>query len=75
MRQDVRDEAIVDQKLSEMKFVTVAEVAVILRVSKMTVYRLVKAGELSSMRVGRSFRIPEKEVLAYLKAAMGGTGY
>lgn len=38
-------------------WLTVAEVARQLRVSKMTVYRLVNGGELRSVRVGRSFRI------------------
>lgn len=37
---------------------TVTEVAKILRVSKMTVYRFVHSGELASVRVGRSIRIP-----------------
>jgi excisionase family DNA binding protein len=45
---------------------TVAEVAAIFRTSKMTVYRLVNSGELASQRVGRSFRIPAKNVRAYL---------
>jgi excisionase family DNA binding protein len=44
--------------LSEIKFLTVAEVATVMRVSKMTVYRLVHSGELASVRVGRSFRVP-----------------
>jgi excisionase family DNA binding protein len=37
---------------------TVAEVSTMLRVSKMTIYRMVHSGELSHVRVGRSFRIP-----------------
>ena len=36
------------------QFLTVAEVAALMRVSKMTVYRLVHNGELPAMRVGRS---------------------
>jgi excisionase family DNA binding protein len=48
--------------LSEIKFLTVAEVAALMRVSKMTVYRLVHSGELASVRVGRSFRVPERAV-------------
>ena len=50
-------------------FLTVAEVAAIMRVSKMTVYRLVHGGELSAVRVGRSFRVPEPAVRAYLRDA------
>jgi excisionase family DNA binding protein len=39
-------------------FLTVFETATILRVSKQTVYRLVRHGDLEAVRVGRSFRIP-----------------
>jgi excisionase family DNA binding protein len=50
-------------------FLTVAEVAAIMRVSKMTVYRLVHGGELAAVRVGRSFRVPEPAVRDYLADA------
>ena len=58
-----------DPALSEVKFLTVAEVAAVMRVSKMTVYRMVHGGELPAVRVGRSFRVPEKAVHEYLRAA------
>ena len=48
--------------LSEVRFLTVAEVADMMRVSKMTVYRLVHSGELPAIRFGRSFRVPESAV-------------
>lgn len=48
-------------------FRTVAEVARQLRVSNMTVYRLVRAGDLPAVRVGRGYRIREKDLLAYLQ--------
>ncbi|WP_456908045.1 helix-turn-helix domain-containing protein [Geodermatophilus sp. SYSU D00703] len=54
---------------SAVTFLTVAEVASMMRVSKMTVYRLVHAGELSAVRVGRSFRVPERAVQDYLREA------
>ncbi len=60
--------------LSEIKFLTVAEVAAVMRVSKMTVYRLVHSGELTSVRVGRSFRVPEQAVHQYLKDAFTEAG-
>jgi excisionase family DNA binding protein len=50
--------------LSDMRFLTVAEVAEMMRVSTMTVYRLVKSGELPAVRFGRSYRIPETAVAA-----------
>jgi excisionase family DNA binding protein len=55
--------------LSEVKFLTVAEVASMMRVSKMTVYRLVHSGELPAVQIGRSFRVPESAVNDYLRAA------
>src|SRR5215469_2011301 len=59
--------------LSEVRFLTVAEVAAIMRVSKMTVYRLVHSGELEAIRVGRSFRVPEQAVTGYLREAFVGS--
>ena len=50
-----------------LRFATVSEVARRLRVSNMTVYRLVKAGQLPAVRVGRGYRIREEDVLAYLE--------
>ena len=55
--------------LSDVRFLTVAEVASIMRVSKMTVYRLVHSGELEAIRVGRSYRIPEQAVISYMRGA------
>ena len=56
-------------RLAEVRFTTVAEVASLMRVSKMTVYRLIHSGELPAVRVGRSFRVPESAVHDYLKTA------
>lgn len=44
------------------RFLTVAEVAEMARVSKMTVYRMVHSGELPAIRVGKSFRVPLEAV-------------
>lgn len=56
------------------QFLTVAEVATLMRVSKMTVYRLVHGGELPAVRVGRSFRVPEKAVHEYLQTSYFDAG-
>jgi excisionase family DNA binding protein len=53
--------------LSEVRLMTVAEVARAMRVSKMTVYRLVHAGDLPAVRVGRSYRVNEDAVRDYLR--------
>ncbi len=47
-------------------FLTVQEVADMLRVSTMTVYRLIRSGELRAGRVGRSYRIDEADLDAYM---------
>jgi excisionase family DNA binding protein len=60
--------------ISGVKFLTVAEVAAVMRVSKMTVYRLVHSGELPAVRVGRSFRVPEDAVNEYLHRSFFQTG-
>ena len=56
------------------KFLTVAEVAEMMRVSKMTVYRLVHSGELPAVRVGRSFRVHESAISAYLNSSTYAAG-
>ncbi|GLY63758.1 helix-turn-helix domain-containing protein [Amycolatopsis taiwanensis] len=60
--------------LGQVQFLTVAEVASLMRVSKMTVYRLVHSGELPAVRVGKSFRVPEKAVHDYLESAYFDVG-
>jgi excisionase family DNA binding protein len=55
--------------LRDVRFLTVAEVADMMRVSRMTVYRLVHAGELPAIRFGRSFRVPESAVEHLLQSA------
>jgi excisionase family DNA binding protein len=49
------------------RFLTVREVAELMRVSTMTVYRLIKQGDLAAARVGRSYRLRESEIEAYLR--------
>jgi excisionase family DNA binding protein len=49
------------------RFLTVSEVAKHLRVSNMTVYRLVNSGQLAAVRIGRGYRIREEDVRKYLE--------
>ena len=51
---------------AQARFLTVAEVAELMRVSTMTVYRLIKAGDMAAVRVGKSFRLREDDVNRYL---------
>mgnify|MGYP003603734176 CR=1 FL=1 len=60
--------------LAGARFLTVAEVAEMMRVSNMTVYRLVHSGELPAIRFGRSFRIPESAVEAVIQTPIAEVG-
>lgn len=62
-----------DGRLDDLRFLTVAEVAALMRVSRMTVYRRVHAGELPAIRFGRSFRVPEAAVLKAIEPPLAGS--
>jgi excisionase family DNA binding protein len=68
-KEEAAEASIAEAGLAEVRFLTVAEVAAVMRVSKMTVYRMVHGGDLPAVRVGRSFRVPEKAVHDYLRSA------
>ncbi len=55
--------------LGNIRFLKVAEVAAALRVSRMSVYRLIHSGDLEAVRFGRNFRVPEHAVNAYLRGS------
>lgn len=59
-----------EQNFANVNFLTVQEVAGLMRVSTMTVYRMVHAGEMPAVRFGRSYRVPQNAVEAYLKSAV-----
>lgn len=61
--------------MSKVRYLTVAEVAEQMRVSRMTVYRLVHAGDLPAVRVGRSFRVPQDALDAYLASSTVERGH
>jgi len=53
----------------EDTLLSVSEIAEHLKVSKMTVYRLIRSGELDAVRIGHSFRVTLTAVEAYVRAA------
>ncbi|UFU02508.1 helix-turn-helix domain-containing protein [Ruania suaedae] len=53
------------------RFLTVAEVAEMARVSRMTVYRMVHSGELPAIRVGKSYRVPQAAAEEMLSGSLG----
>lgn len=51
------------------RLLTVAEVAAAMRVSKMTVYRLIRGGRMRAIRVGRNYRVRPEDLETYLESA------
>ena len=68
----VTDASHSDRKVEELQrdfgepLLTVGEVATTMRVSNMTVYRLIKSGQLAAIRVGKNYRIRRGDVERYL---------
>jgi len=52
---------------TDPQYWTVAEIADVLRTSKMTVYRLIHNGTLDAHQIGRTFRIPDAALTTYQK--------
>ena len=51
------------------KLLTINEITEILKVSKLTVYRYIKAGKLPAYKVGRDYRIKQQEFDKFLERA------
>ncbi|HJF13588.1 MAG TPA: helix-turn-helix domain-containing protein [Enteractinococcus helveticum] len=64
----------VAESFANAKFMTVTEVADMMRVSRMTVYRMIHAGELPAVRFGRSYRVPQEAVQAIVSDTDAATG-
>lgn len=56
------------------RWYTATEVAAQLRVSKVHVYRLLSSGEIPSIKIGGTLRIPSEWVEGLQKIAMQGRG-
>lgn len=53
--------------IPEVTFLTPEEIRTQLRVSQMTVYRLIERGELPAHRIGRSFRIDRRDFADFMR--------
>lgn len=60
--------------LEDVQLLTVAEVAAVLRISKMTVYRLIHSGDLEHVPIGTAYRVPVAAVRRFLEAPAPGDG-
>lgn len=54
------------------KLLTVEEVADYLRLSNLTVRRMIERGEIPAVRIGKGIRIREEDVEASLRPIVGG---
>ncbi len=54
---------------SGSRFLTASEAAERMRVSKMTVYRLIRAGKLPAVQIGKAYRVRESDLEGYLNAS------
>ncbi len=61
-------------EIPDVAFLTVAEVAKLMRVSNMTVYRMVHSGALPAVRFGGSYRVPESDVIAAMNRPVANAG-
>jgi excisionase family DNA binding protein len=59
-----------DESIIGQAFLTVTELAELLRVSRRTAYVLVRTGEVPSVRVGGSIRIPRAALVDQLVQAL-----
>ncbi len=57
---------------AQPRFLTPEEAADMLRVTRTTIYTLVRTGELPASRIGRQIRIEPDDLRAYLKRPLGG---
>lgn len=62
-----------DSRVLSERLLTVSEVATAMRVSNMTVYRLIKAGQIGAIRVGKNYRIRTSEIDRYLHDRIVGS--
>lgn len=55
--------------LSGRRFLTATEAAERMRVSKMTVYRLIRTGALPAVQIGKAYRVREDDLERYLNSS------
>jgi excisionase family DNA binding protein len=60
--------------MSDENFLTTEEVLDYLQVNLRTVYRLIKAGKIPAVRVGRQWRFRKRDIDAWLESSRPGSG-
>ena len=57
--------------MENSKYISIQELAKILGISRIAVYKKVKKGEIKAMRIGRSFAIPRRYIDSILGKSLG----
>lgn len=52
------------------EYLTIPQLAGLLGISRIAVYRKVKKGQIKAVRIGRNFAIPQKQIAAILGKAL-----
>lgn len=60
------------RRLADIRFLTVNEVADVLKVSMATVWRLKHDGSLAFYKIGGSIRFDERDVMRFVDDGLGG---
>ena len=56
-----------NNEITATKFYTIEEIAELLKVSYLTVFRWIQAGKLSAYKVGKGYRIEVSDLMSFLK--------
>ena len=56
------------------RFLTASEAAERMRVSKMTVYRLIRSGKIRAVQIGKAYRVRESDLEEYLNSSYVDAG-
>ncbi len=67
MRRKANSEAKNSEPFAPREFYTVAQLADLLQLNEMTIYRIIKAGELRYHQIGRMMRFRDDDVEEFLK--------
>ena len=52
--------------MKKSEYLTIPQLAKILGISRIAVYRKVKKGQIKAVKIGRTFAIPQKQITAFL---------
>lgn len=63
-------------RLNLKDFLTVQEVAALLQLSALTIYKYIKTGRLEAIAIGRHYRVSKSSLEVFLKShTVGGTSH